>query len=484
MKFIIRYGREIMIKSTPVRKRFTKILYTNIANSLKVLETKFKLHHSFDKIDLEIDDEFALDTIEILRKVPGIELFSIVKTYKFENLEDTKNIALDYYKDKIEGKSFVVRVKRTWSHIFGSLDAEKEIGWHLLHNSNNTKVSLKNPDIIVNIDIATDKFHLITETLRWVWGYPVWVQERVVSLISGWFDSSVSSFLMAKRWVRVDYLFFNLWWITHEIWVKQISKYIHQSFSPSYKAKFISVDFEKLSYEIVTKIETKYRWVILKILMHKVAEMITQTNAYYGIVTGESIGQVSSQTLVNMSVIDSFTNALILRPLITFNKQEIIEIAKTIWTYNYSLSMPEYCGMISVNPTTEARLDKVVKEFEKIDIEIINEAFQTRITSDIRGIFDDEKQVSSIEKVSEITDEIVIDIREEDKRVKNPLKLEKVEILNIPFYDINSRFTKLNQKKNYLFYCDKWILSELHALYLKEKGFNNIKIFRNDEKTS
>lgn len=483
MKFIIRYGREIMIKSTPVRKRFTKILYTNIANSLKVLETKFKLHHSFDKIDLEIDDDFASETIEILKIVPGIELFSIVKTHEFKSLEDTKNIALDYYKDKIGGKSFVVRVKRTWSHIFGSLDAEKEIGGHLLHNSSNTKVSLKNPDIIVNIDIATDKFHLITETLRGVWGYPVWVQERVVSLISGGFDSSVSSFLMAKRWVRVDFLFFNLGWITHEIWVKQISKYIHQSFSASYKAKFISVNFEKLSYEIVTKIETKYRWVILKILMHKVAEMITQTNAYFGIVTGESIGQVSSQTLVNMSVIDSFTNALILRPLITFNKQEIIEIAKQIWTYNYSLSMPEYCGMISVNPTTEARLDKVVKEFEKIDISIINEAFQTRITTDMRDIFSEETNDSEIEKVREISDEILIDIREEDKRLKNPLKLEKVEILNIPFYDINSRFTKLDQKKNYLFYCDKWVLSELHALYLKEKGFNNIKIFRNDKKT-
>lgn len=483
MKFIIRYGREIMIKSTPVRKRFTKILYTNIANSLKILETKFKLHHSFDKIDLEIDDDFAPETIEILKKVPGIELFSIVKTHEFKNLEDTKNIALDYYKDKIEGKSFVVRVKRTWSHIFGSLDAEKEIGGHLLHNSSNTKVNLKNPDVIVNIDIATDKFHLITETLRWVWGYPVWVQERVISLISGGFDSSVSSFLMAKRWVRVDYLFFNLGWITHEIWVKQISKYIHQSFSPSYKAKFISVNFEKLSYEILTKIETKYRWVILKILMHKVAEMITQTNAYFGIVTGESIGQVSSQTLVNMSVIDSFTNALILRPLITFNKQEIIEIAKQIWTYNYSLSMPEYCGMISVNPTTEARLEKVVKEFEKIDPSIINEAFQTRITSDMRDLFSEETNDSEIEKVSEILDEIVIDIREEDKRLKNPLKLEKVEILNIPFYDINSRFTKLDKSKNYLFYCDKWVLSELHALYLKEKGFNNIKIFRNDKKT-
>jgi len=91
-----------MIKSNPVRKRFTKILYTNIANSLKVIDMKFKLHHMFDKIDLEVDDEFATETIEILKKVPGIELFLIVKTYKFENLEDTKNIALDYYKDKIE----------------------------------------------------------------------------------------------------------------------------------------------------------------------------------------------------------------------------------------------------------------------------------------------------------------------------------------------------------------------------------------------
>lgn len=87
----------------------------------------------------------------------------------------------------------------------------------------------------------------------------------------------------------------------------------------------------------------------------------------------------------------------------------------------------------------------------------------------MRTIFDDEKQIPVVERVYEINDEIIIDIREEDKRVKNPLKLEKVEILNIPFYDINSRFEKLDINKNYLFYCDKWILSELHALYLKEK---------------
>lgn len=481
MKFILRYGREIIIKSRPVRKRFTKVLFTNIKNSLAQLDTKMNIFYSFDRLDLEIfDEQKALEAIEILRKIPGIELFSIVNTYDFETLEDVKEKAIEYFADKIANKTFVVRVKRTWTHIFSSLQAEREIGGALLAHSNNSKVKLINPDFTVNIEIIKNKFHLVVDTIKATWGYPVWVQERVISLISGWFDSSISSYLMSKRWVRVDYLFFNLWWVSHEIWVKQISKYLWQNFSSSYKAKFISVDFEKLTYEIATKIENKYKGIILKILMYKIAEMVANKWYHYAMVTWESIGQVSSQTLVNMAVIDSFVNTLVLRPLLTYNKQEIIEIAKDIGTYNFSISMPEYCWMISVNPTTEARLEALQKEFEKIDKDLIIETFENIKISDIRNVFTQET-VSEIEKVTELTGEIIIDIREKEKREKNPLKLEKNEILNIPFYEINSKFPKLKQDKNYLFYCDKWVLSELHALYLKQAWFNNIKIYRNEK---
>jgi thiamine biosynthesis protein ThiI len=114
----------------------------------------------------------------------------------------------------------------------------------------------------------------------------------------------------------------------------------------------MTIPFEAVVKELVTNIGHKYRAIILKRCMLKVADQLAQAHKYYAIVKGDSLGQVSSQTLKNMFVIDKASQTLILRPLIGFNKQEIIDITKMIGTYDFACNMPEYCGVISDRPST------------------------------------------------------------------------------------------------------------------------------------
>jgi thiamine biosynthesis protein ThiI len=458
----------------------------------------YKISWTRDKLELEMQKENSWDIIKILKNIPWIAYILEVDSYLLYENEEQKNdknfifdnvfqIAKKYYLEKIENKSFVARVKRVWEHNFSSTDLERYVWWGLLKFSKNAKVSLKNPDLIVKIEILDNRFFIIKDKIEALWGYPIWFQDKVVSLISGWFDSWVSTFSLMKRWAKVDYLFFNLWGSAHELGVKQVAHYLWKTFSVSYsQARFITVDFEEVISELLTKVNHKFRWVLLKRFMLKVASMVAENN-YYALVKWDSLGQVSSQTLKNMAVIDKASDCLVLRPLIWYNKQEIVDITKEIWTYNFACNMPEYCGVISDKPATWATMQQVIEEEENLKEEVLKRAFEWRKIIKLKEIFEENfKNSKEIEKVYFAEDnEIIIDIREEDDKKKKPLKVENAEILEIPFFEINSSFKKLDQTKTYLLYCDKWVLSELHWLYLKELGFENVKIFRKleDKKT-
>ena len=490
MKYIVKISPELTIKSRPVRKRAVMMLRNNIKKHLDYNEIRANVTWNWDRIHIEWRDEKIWN---ILKNIPWLSNYLEVETFVLpENDEEIFDfifsLTKDYYLDKLANKSFVVRVKRSWNHNFKSLDLERYLWWWLLKESNNATVDLHNPDITVNIEIKDKKIHIVKNRVEWLSGYPVWFQEKVLSLISGWFDSGVSTFSMMKRWCEVDYLFFNLWWSAHELWVKQVSYYLWKKYSvPHKRARFITVNFEEIIKELIEKVNHKYRWIILKRFMLKVASKISE-NCYYALIKWDSLWQVSSQTLKNMYVIDKASTTLVLRPLIASNKQEIIDITKQIGTYNFACNMPEYCWVISDKPSTWAKEEDILNEETNISEDLITRCIENRKTEFVKDMMEQYKwkDATVLDVVFLPWDnEIVIDIREIATVEKNPLVLEWVEIINIPFYDINHKFENLNNTKTYLLYCEKWILSNLHWLYLKEKGFDNIKIYRKieDEKS-
>ena len=489
MKYLIKLGSEITIKSDGVRKMCIKRLRRNIASHLDYELIDSRLSWTWDRVILDVDDiEDQEKIIEILKCISGVWSFCQVIEYKIgeDILHDTQKIfsfvsekTLSYFLPIIENKSFVVRLHRSGKHNFKSTDFERELWWDLLEGSENARVNLHNPDIRVQLDIKDDKLYILKEKIDGLSWYPIGFQDRVVSLISGWFDSGVSTFSLMNRGCNVDYLFFNLWGTAHELWVKHVSQYLWKTFSVSYKkARFISVPFEWVIKELLEKVDHKYRGVILKRLMLKVASRIAYNN-YYALIKGDSIGQVSSQTLKNMYVIDKAADILVIRPLVWMNKQDIVDVSKKIGTHDFAASMPEYCGVISDKPSTWADYEDILEAEKALSEDIINSAFENRTLERVSQMLF-EKSSEEIREVQELwSEDIIVDIREPIRVKKSPLSQKWIQnAQEIPFYEINYKFPKLDQSKQYLFYCDKWVLSHLHGLYLKEKWFSNIKVFR------
>jgi len=487
MKYIIKLSPEIIIKSKAVRKKTIKLLSKNIRSYLKQDFEDFSVTSLWDRVDLEIDYKDKKEFLEkTLKSIFWIDHFLEVLEYdldrndldKQEQMHFVFEKARELNLDKIEWKSFCVRVNRTWKHDFWSIDLERYIWGGLLKFSNNSKVKLKDPDFTVKIEIKEDKVFLIKNRFTWAGWYPTWFQDKVLSLISGWFDSTVASYQVMKRWTKTDFLFFNLWWWAHEMWVKQVSYYLWKNFEKPYKAKFLTIDFSMLIEELVKNSAREYRAILLKRYMLKVASTL-ESRWYLSLVKWDSLWQVSSQTLKNMNAIDKASSMLILRPLISQDKQEIIDISKKIWTYSFAANMPEYCWVVSDKPKTAAKIYDIEKQEEKIDPEIVEKLLDTLKIEKIEEVLESQKKQTSLENAYLAGEnEIIVDLREEHDIKKSPLILDTSEVLSIGFHEINHRFKDLDQTKTYLFYCKNWTLSNLHGLYLKEKWFNNIKLYK------
>ncbi len=481
MKFIIKLFPEIMIKSESVRTRFIKILTGNIRNILNKYDDTVAVVKHWDYIEVRSKNaENRALLIELLGRIPGIHHFLEVEEKPFNSVQDIFQQTLQDVAHLLENKTFCVRVKRKGKHDFSSLDVERYVGGGLNQHIASAKVKLSKPDVTVRIDIEDDKMMLVKARHTGLGGYPIGTQEDVLSLISGGFDSGVSSYMLIRRGSRVHYCFFNLGGAAHEIGVKQMAYHIWNRFSGSHKVRFVAINFEPVVAEILEKIDNGQMGVVLKRMMVRAAIKVAERFGIQAIVTGEALGQVSSQTLTNLRLIDEAADALVLRPLITHDKEQIIAMAKEIGTDDIAKSMPEFCGVISKNPTVKAVREKILSEENNFDFSVLESAVQNAQYLDIRQIAEQtEKEVVEVDAISVLGEnDIVIDIRSPEETDENPLELAGQEVRLIPFYKLSTLFPDLDQSKNYVLYCERGVMSKLQALYLKENGFGNVRVFR------
>lgn len=481
MKFIIKLFPEIMIKSDSVRKRFIKILTSNIRNVLLRETENVAVIRNWDFIEVRAKvAEEAPMVLDLLQRTPGIHHILEVEEYPFETMHDIFEQTLAQVRPQLEGKTFCVRVRRKGKHEFRSLDVERYVGGGLNQHIESVRVKLTQPDVTIRIDIEHDKMLLVKARHEGLGGYPIGTQEDVLSLISGGFDSGVSSYMLIRRGSRVHYCFFNLGGAAHEIGVKQMAYHIWSRYSTSHKVRFVAINFENIVGEILEKVDNGQMGVVLKRMMVRAASKVAQRFDIQAIVTGEALGQVSSQTLTNLRLIDKAADSLVLRPLITHDKEQIIAMAKMIGTDDIAKSMPEFCGVISKNPTVKAIESRILEEEGHFNFDVLEEAVQQAQYLDIREIAQQtEQEVTSVETTSELGEnDVILDIRSPEETEESPFTLEGVTVKVLPFYKLSSQFGSLDQSKQYLLYCQRGVMSKLQALYLKENGFSNIKVFR------
>lgn len=480
MHFVVKIFPEIIVKSPPVRKRLTKMLANNLQHLVKARDARAKVIKDFEKIEVIFSDSVLSrdQAVQLIASTPGIIKFSEVTSFGYRDIDHIAEITRTLVEARIANKTFVVRVKRSGKQTFKSIDVEREVGGYLLHNTEAKGVSLKQPEEKVELEIRKDQLFILGESWAGLGGYPLGSQEEVLSLISGGFDSSVSSYLTIKRGLVTHYLFFNLGGRAHEIGVKEVAHYLWQKFSSSHRVKFITVPFDKVVAEILENMPKSYMGVALKRMMYRAADQIASQYGIQALVTGEAVAQVSSQTLANLAAIDTASETMILRPLITADKGDIIQMAREIGTEGFAASMPEYCGVISSRPTTHAKQHIIEDAEATFNFAPLEEAIANHRCESIEKVMESAEEIPVDFYEKPLPGAVVVDVRHPDEVSDRPLRIDESKVLELPYFQIQKQFADLESKTTYLLYCDRGVMSRLHAELLIESGFRNVAVYR------
>ncbi|WP_440059343.1 tRNA uracil 4-sulfurtransferase ThiI [Thermogladius sp. 4427co] len=458
--YIVTVSGEIPLRSSRTRPRFYRRLIENIRDAVsreggKVIEAEIVE----SKIYLRTDKEVA----PAISRVFGVHRVGTVLTYEFRDLSDLAKWAAENSRDLVAGKTFAVRVKRSGNHPFTSLDVAREVGTLLKPYSRG--VDLESPEVKVELEVRGERVFLYRNLVEGPGGLPIGVEGRGIVLFSGGFDSPIAAWLIAKRGVQVDFLHFILgssWasYLAFKVASKLSSEWLY-----GYRPRFIVVDFRRIVEEIVKKIEWSMRQVVLRALMYKTAMMVAELKGYDAIITGESIGQASSQTLKNIEAIEAVLKPTkpILRPLVGFDKEEIIALSRKIGLYELSAKVPEACAIAPSRVETKASPEELSRELDKLDPELVNQTVNSLIDLDLLESRPEDVIPGSDLEIEFLPENaLVVDARNwrgiEDNALPGSIPLSKFNPEEIP------------KDKTIVVVCENGSISLIVAGLLREKG--------------
>ena len=365
---LIKYGELTTKKDN--RKMFIKLLANNIKNILKDFDFDLK----FDRVRMYVEvEEKDLDIVlSKLKTIFGIH--SIVVCLKVNTInDDFNNKVLELVNTNKDSKTFKIDTKRAWKDFpIHSMDFNRVVASYILKNTN-LKVDVHNPDMLVKIEIREDATYIYTNEIKGSGGYPVGVQGKGLLMLSGGIDSPVAGYLTLKRGVDLECLYFESpphTSIEAQNKVIELANIIN-NYSGNIKVNI--VPFTKLQEEIYKNVPSSYNITIMRRMMYRIAEKVCKKNNCKVIINGESIGQVASQTLTSMQVINSVTNMPVIRPVACLDKLEIIKIANDINTYETSILPYEDCCTIFLpkHPVINPDINKCIQYENNFDYETL-----------------------------------------------------------------------------------------------------------------
>jgi thiamine biosynthesis protein ThiI len=353
---LVRYG-ELALKSERVRRRFERCLIKNMKLALNGIDNKItsergRIFVITNKLD---------PALKRLIRVPGIVSVSSAVKVSSKMSSITLAAVKAAKKTLASGKTFAVRTKRVGEHKFSSQDVNVAIGSAVLKAAPGTRVNLSAPDKEISIEIRDKNAYVFTDTLAGVGGLPVGSQGNVVALLSGGIDSPVAVYLMMKRGCTVSLLYLDNKPYTDDKTRERAIAVANRlaDFGPNTELRIIQ--FGRILRAFIEKSPPKLTCVLCKRTMLKIAEHIANQVRAEAIVTGESLGQVASQTLTNLRAIDEAVEFPVMRPLIGMDKVEIERIARQIGTFEISTRKVGSCSAVPKYPETYARLGEVLK---------------------------------------------------------------------------------------------------------------------------
>ncbi|WP_434325300.1 tRNA uracil 4-sulfurtransferase ThiI [Mycoplasma capricolum] len=383
MKYIlIRYG-ELTLKGNN-RFQFIDKLISNIKFKLKQFNKEdIKFIKDHNSLTLEIKDKLEADVLKQLKTVFGIYSISIIN-YVNKDLDQIKKAVLEIAKNS-KTKTFKLEISRKdKSFNYTSIELKHILATEILKSTNHLIVDVHNPELVIEIVVKKDHVDVFDNRIDGLKGLPVGISDKGLCLLSGGIDSPVSAFLTLKRGMQVDFIhFMTPPHTSHQALDKvfslarQLAKYNISNF------KLHICNFNLLLQELQHLVDPSYKITIMRRMFLRIANIIAKNNNNKAIITGESLGQVASQTIQSINVINNVSDLPILRPVITYDKEEIIKIAKFIDTYQTSiLPFDDVCSMfVPKDPIIKPKLNIATKLEENI---FWNELLEETIKNNIK----------------------------------------------------------------------------------------------------
>ena len=371
-RILVRYG-DLTLKG-----RNQKMFLTKVQNltRLKLRDLDVKIDCTHSRIYVHLNNVNYKDVLKRLDTVSGLSSYSLVCRCD-SNIDSINDLALKLVKEKIiDDVSFKVECKRADKTFpLTSLEVAKVTSAYILKNTSNLTVDVHNPKVTLTIEIRSEGTFLYTDEIKAMGGFPVGVAGKGILMMSGGIDSPVAAYLAMKQGIEVEIVHFESTPLTSIESAQKVFDLAKKLaiFSPNNKIKVYMVPFVKMHQALLNYVDESYNITIMRRMMYRIASRIALSKDIKCIINGESVGQVASQTLDSMFVINNVTNIPVLRPLVTYDKNDIIKISRHIDCFDISIKPFEDCCTVYVpkNPVIKPNLDKCIELEKKFDYEEI-----------------------------------------------------------------------------------------------------------------
>ena len=466
-RFIVRIASEVANKSNRTRRGFQKRLARNLGDALRATGVRARIRDRWSRLFVTVSDADGPDPgagMDAATRVFGVHSYSPVDAVVPAELDEIVRTGHDLYRGAVTGRRYAVAARRTGRHPFSSRDIGVHLGAAL--NPYGT-VDLTTPEVTVHVEVRDQRVYLFRDRTEGPGGLPVGVQGRAVCLISGGFDSAVAAWLLLKRGVALDYVFCNLAGPAFERSVIEVARVLADRWSYGDRPRIHVVDFGEAVAALQDRVTPRYWQVVLKRLMYRAAEEVAGEIGAEAVVTGESLGQVSSQTLRNLRAIEAAATRPVLRPLVGFDKEEIIRIAGRIGTAALSARIREYCAILEGKPVTAARAVAVDREEAPLDPGLVGRAVAARRVLDLRRLDDDDLRRDYLWVTDPPAGARLIDCRppQQDDGWRHP---GSRRVLPRDFPDLAA---SLDKDAHYVLFCDNGVQSGQFANLLQTVGY-------------
>ncbi|MBI4134008.1 MAG: tRNA 4-thiouridine(8) synthase ThiI [Candidatus Terrybacteria bacterium] len=458
--YLIRFS-EIGTKAPGTRRYFLRILERNIRDMLARGGVSGDLEISSAlRGFLVSDDERAPD---FLRRIFGIRSFSAVTEKHCTTPEEIAAEGERQFRERVTGKRFAVRARRAGTHPFTSLDIEAALGERLAVFGT---VDLDTPEVVASVEVRSQRIFFFSKVVSGPGGLPLGTQGRALALISGGFDSAVAAWFLMKRGVSCDYCFFNLGGPIHEEGALRVVKTLADRWQYGDDPAIIVVPFAPVVRAIRQRVRGPFWNLVLKRAMLDLAFRIAAERGLEAVMVGDALGQVSSQTLKNLRALGEGPMP-ILRPLLSFDKDEIVAKARSIGTADLSAAVKEYCALVPWHPVTAASPFMLAAERQKLDSAVLDAAFSERRTLTLRRLtFGAESALAEVATPYIPEGARLIDLREAEEYRQWHAPLAQ----RLSSADAFASLDRLDSSQPLLFYCTYGLLSAELAYEARKRG--------------